>query len=200
MSGALSKSESKDLAACEYIISQGLGVFVEVGSALLAIRDGRLYRTEHATFEDYCRERWAMSRQHANRLIAASEAMTTLEPMGSIPDSERVARPLAQLEPELQRAAWEKAVDAAPNGKPTAKGVEAAVREVAGDAKPGPAPKVVLEKLLDSILSTMIGVRRFGLKSYVGDKSPEARERVVERIDSLTDALAQWREELLGEA
>jgi hypothetical protein len=31
------------------------------GTALLEVRDRRLYRETHATFEDYCRERWRFS-------------------------------------------------------------------------------------------------------------------------------------------
>ena len=42
------------LAELELVIERGLKTFVEVGAALLGIRDGRLYRETHATFEDYC--------------------------------------------------------------------------------------------------------------------------------------------------
>ncbi len=33
--------------------------FYEVGNALLQIRDERLYRQTHSTFEEYCREKWS---------------------------------------------------------------------------------------------------------------------------------------------
>lgn len=46
-----------------------------------------------------------------------------------LPTSERQARPLTKLEPEVQRQAWQKAVDTAPNGKVTAKYVEQVVNE-----------------------------------------------------------------------
>ena len=42
----------------EHIIDQGIKTFVEVGHALLVIRDERLYRERHETFEDYLRQRW----------------------------------------------------------------------------------------------------------------------------------------------
>ena len=47
--------------------------------------------------------------------------------MGSTPESERQARPLAKLPAEEQPAAWKEAVETAPEGKVTAKHVEAVV-------------------------------------------------------------------------
>jgi hypothetical protein len=51
----------------------------------LEIRDSRLYRQEFDTFEDYCRERWKMSKTNANRLIDAAEVATNVTPIGVIP-------------------------------------------------------------------------------------------------------------------
>ena len=79
------------------------GFFLGRYSALLEIRDSRLYRQQFPTFEAYCRERWGMVRQQANRLIQAAEVAENLEPIGSIPKTESQARPLTRLEPEVQR-------------------------------------------------------------------------------------------------
>lgn len=141
MSGALGVRERTRLAWCETRIERGLATFVEVGQALLEVRDGRLYRAEHGTFEDYCRERWGMSRSRAHRLIEASE-VTGMLPMGNTseasavsptgdipaPSSERVARELAPLrsDPPRLREAWSEAVEEH-GPEPTA----AEVREVA---------------------------------------------------------------------
>src|SRR6476660_8234750 len=57
----LSSTESEILNACEAIIQKGIQTFVEVGNALLEIRESRLYRGQYSTFEEYCRTRWAMS-------------------------------------------------------------------------------------------------------------------------------------------
>ena len=85
----LSIDERNELERCEVVIKQGLETFIEVGQALLTIREKRLYRLEFGTFEDYCRDRWGMQRQYANRMIAASEAISNLVPMGTIiPQSE----------------------------------------------------------------------------------------------------------------
>lgn len=40
----------------------------------------RLYRSTHATFEDYCRGRWSMSRIHAHRLIESAVVVANLMP------------------------------------------------------------------------------------------------------------------------
>lgn len=115
------------LSECETIIERGLSTFVEVGNALLEIRDSRLYRESHATFEDYCKERWAMSRSRAHRLIDSAQVVADLLPMGNIPPNERQVRELAAIEPPLRASVWDRALETAPNGKVTA----AHVREVA---------------------------------------------------------------------
>lgn len=124
----LSTEEVNELERCEIVIKQGLETFVEVGTALMAIRDKRLYRAGFGTFEDYCRERWGMTRRNANRLVAASETISYLGPMGPIPATERQARPLTKLEPELQREAWQETVTRHGNNITAAK-VEETARE-----------------------------------------------------------------------
>lgn len=110
--------------------------FFDVGTALLAIRDGRLYRSDgFGTFEEYCRARWGFERRHAYRLIDAARVVGHLEtcPTGHIrPTSERQVRPLTRLEPEQQREAWAQAVAAAPGDKVTGAHVARAVEIVKG--------------------------------------------------------------------
>lgn len=134
---ALTEPEQQQLSVLEDTIHRGLETFVQVGSAFAVIRDGRLYRATHRTFEDYCRDRWEMARQQANRLIAAAEAVRNLEPIGSIlPTSESQVRPIAHLEPDDQREVWQQAVDTAPNGKVTAAHVQNVVDEYREKAYP----------------------------------------------------------------
>lgn len=102
------------LQECESVIGKGLATFIDVGTALIEIRDQRLYRAQYGTFEEYCHERWSMNRNYANKLISASEVVANLGTRVPIlPDNERQARPLAKLEPEQQRTAWEAAVASA---------------------------------------------------------------------------------------
>ena len=47
-----------------------------------------LSRDGHGTFEDYCRERWGMSKRHADRLIGSAEVVGNLTPIGVTPATE----------------------------------------------------------------------------------------------------------------
>jgi phage N-6-adenine-methyltransferase len=132
MTQFLTTVEKAEFFELEGRIEKGLKTFVEVGDALMAIRDKRLYRQSHGTFEDYCRERWGMERNYANKLIAASGVVSNLGTIVPIlPTSESQARPLTRLEPEEQREAWQVAVASAGNGRVTARHVEEAARRVA---------------------------------------------------------------------
>lgn len=91
---------------------------MDVGRALMAIRDARLYRDEYGTFEDYCRQRWGFVASRARQLIAAAEVVSNLESVTTVtPSTESQARPLAALEPEAQREAWAEAVATAPKNE-----------------------------------------------------------------------------------
>jgi hypothetical protein len=94
--------------------------FIEVGRALLEIRDSRLYLGTHSTFEDYCRERWNLSERRSYQLMDAAKNIQNLNQGTTLPDSERVVRPLTSLEPDQQREVWQKAVETVPEGKTTA--------------------------------------------------------------------------------
>lgn len=140
---ALEALETSQLGHYEATIERGLATFVEVGHALAAIRDGRLYRATHRTFEDYCRDRWEFDRVRAHRLIRAAGVVDDLLPIGNtVPATESQARPLVALPADQRVIAWRRAVDSAPNGRPTASHVERAVREL--PAAPGADPAVVL--------------------------------------------------------
>lgn len=111
--------EREDLDKLEAVVNRGLSTFVEVGRALLAIRDRRLYRESHPTFEDYCLAQWTMTRTHANRLIGAFQVVENLAPIGAtVPANEAQARTLTGLPPEQQREVWREAT--ATGEQPTA--------------------------------------------------------------------------------
>jgi len=88
---------ARPLAECEAVIERGLATFVEVGAALLEIRGHRLYRETHATFEDYCRERWSFTDRRARYLMEAAEIGTMVPNVGN----ERQARALVAGEIRL---------------------------------------------------------------------------------------------------
>lgn len=103
---ALTEIEARQLQQCEETISAGLQTFVEVGTALLEIRDRRLYRGAYRTFEDYCDHRWGISRPRAYQLIDAAGVVTNLSTIVDtpLPSNERQARQLLRFDPELRPA------------------------------------------------------------------------------------------------
>ncbi len=78
--------------------------FVEAGKALRALRDKRLYRNTHKTFEEYCRDRFGFNRMAAHFKIAAAIVFENLYTNGiqTLPNSERQMRELATLESDEQ--------------------------------------------------------------------------------------------------
>lgn len=127
----LTLEESVALDTHEYTIERGLRTFYAVGNALAQIRDQRLYRATHFTFEQYCQERWGMSRPRAYQLIAAADVHTNLSTIvDNPPTNEAQARELARLPPEQQPEVWEQIVETAPNGKVTAAHAERVVEQL----------------------------------------------------------------------
>lgn len=133
MFGAVvTRAETERLDALERVIEQGLQTFVDVGMALREIRDNRLYRATHDTFENYCQERWGWARRYAYYMIDAATAAQNVHNCAQIPSpaNEAQARPLTRLEPDQQREAWREAVETAPDGKVTGAYVERVVERV----------------------------------------------------------------------
>ncbi|NJK81772.1 MAG: hypothetical protein HC876_18405 [Chloroflexaceae bacterium] len=128
----LSTDEVMELERCEQIIERGLKTFFEVGAALVRVRDLKLYRVEHRTFEAYCQERWGIERRQAYRLMDATEVVENVSNWTqTLPTNEAQARPLTRLkEPEQQREAWRRAVETAPDERITAAHVERVVKEL----------------------------------------------------------------------
>lgn len=117
--------DTRSLTDLEAVIERGLQTFVEVGAALMSIRERKLYRETHDTFDAYCKDRWGWTATRAYRLMQASEVVETL-PIGSTPANEAQARELVKV-PEAERA--EVMQEASTNGKPTAEKIrEAATR------------------------------------------------------------------------
>ena len=138
----LTQVEAKQLEQREQIIKQGITAFKQVAEALVEIRDQRLFRAQYRTFEDYCREKWGMTRRHADRLVLANAVVENLEsdqlvskiPV-AIPVNEAQARPLAALPPKQQVEVAR--IVAAKTKTPTAKDFTKAVQtQVEDEPKP----------------------------------------------------------------
>lgn len=124
-----------ELERLEGIIARNLQSFYEVGRALMEIRDKGLYRDVlgYQTFEEYCRVKWDFTRMYAHYLIESSKVIENVNhglQSSVLPANERQTRPLARLEPEKQKEAWQKAVETAPEGKVTAAHVYKIVKDM----------------------------------------------------------------------
>jgi hypothetical protein len=122
----LSLAQKSRRAELENVIERGLSTFVEVGNALLEIRDSKLYRETHPTFEAYCRHRWRISRSYAYRQIKAASVAGLLSPIGDIAITESQARALSSMGDDAERIAetWR---DACADGNPTAEKIRAII-------------------------------------------------------------------------
>lgn len=130
MTDLLSATEQTELAQLEAVIERGMNTFIEVGNALAAIHEQKLYRSEHVTFEDYCRQRWNVSRPRAYELMAAADAVSGIPDTLPQPTNAGQAVALARV-PESERSeVWRETV-ARTDGNPTA----AAVRETYEDSR-----------------------------------------------------------------
>jgi hypothetical protein len=109
---ALSPSEVKERKRLERKVERA---FYEAGKALKELRDKRLYRNTHFTFEEYCQDRFGHSRQKSNFLIAGAMVYEYLAENRCrvLPSAEYQVRPLGSLPEEQQKWAWEEAVSEA---------------------------------------------------------------------------------------
>lgn len=163
---SLSPAELAALTTNEAVIERSRQTFVDVGNALLAIRDGRLYRENHATFDDYCRERWGMARSRAYQLIDSATVASALSTTVDSPTNEAQARELAPLraEPEVMREVWQEAVDRS-SGQPTAQIIRE-VREEVKFTKIDPPKNVGVDKTRAGIEARRERIRQMAREGY----------------------------------
>jgi hypothetical protein len=106
-------------------IEKGWKSFLEVGLALKQIRESRLYREDHTSWEAFCREVVGVSKTEANRQIIDAEVVETLvtpngvtgeEKTNPLPGNRAQARALAQVkDAEDRRKVWAQVVSTSAN-------------------------------------------------------------------------------------
>ncbi|BAY35666.1 hypothetical protein NIES2107_75780 (plasmid) [Nostoc carneum NIES-2107] len=108
--------------------------FFEAGKALMELRDRRLYRSTHRTFEEYCRDRFGYNRSRSYQLIDAAIVVDNLTEcpqfVDILPTAEGQIRPLTKLEPQQQQEVWQQAVQKAGGKVPTGKIVKDIVQRI----------------------------------------------------------------------
>jgi hypothetical protein len=144
----LSETEERDRLHLERRVERA---FFEAGKALAELRDRRLYRSTHSTFEEYCKDRFGFERRHPYRLIEAAGVVDNLikmcpnwtqneikddpatvhsDQLQILPTSEGQVRPMTKLEPQEQQEVWLRAVEVAGGKVPTGRIVKDLVQRI----------------------------------------------------------------------
>lgn len=128
MTEKLTTKEFGRLVKLESVIKKGIGAAVETWIALEEIRDSRLYREKHKSFDQYCQEKWKMQRRYADMLIKSAAVVKSLPPeVRTMVLNPRQARALDKI-PEAKRS--EVVVNASKSGAVTAKAITKAAQEI----------------------------------------------------------------------
>lgn len=141
----LTHDEARDRSQLELRVGQA---FYQAGKALAELRQRRLYRSTHKTFEAYCQDKFEFTRRHSDYLIAGTVVVENLQQLRTIhsqtgsnetlrpiqaqvlPTKLEQVRPLASLKPEEQRQIWDKAVEAADGKVPSGRVVKEIVEQL----------------------------------------------------------------------
>ncbi len=125
----LTQEEEKERHRLELKVERA---FVEAGTALRQLRDGRLYRSTHKTFENYCQDRFQFNRKAAHFKIAAATVFENLSTNGRqiLPTSERQVREIATLNSLEQCVVWDEAVEQADGKVPSGRIVKDIVQRL----------------------------------------------------------------------
>lgn len=186
---SLEAHERLALEECEQILRRGLATFFEVGRALLTIREKKLYRSSHATFDTYCRDRWGMSRIHAWRLIGAAERLQLLPPEDGVrkPNSEYQIRPFLKLEPAAFPKAWSEAIARVKDGNITAALLQTVVAEITPKkgAKSSPKDRHTSPVFSDRCLPGQVLAMLQELKRRTEKAETSQALEVIDRIERL---------------
>ena len=132
----ITQEDIQRLSELEEVVEQNLSAFAIVGMALKTIRDDRLYRKTHDTFEKYVRDRFDIARRTAYQHIEAAlifDNVRKCAQIGTLPSRESHVLPLSQLKEDRRVEVWEKIVDTAPEGKVTKSHVAKVVANILGE-------------------------------------------------------------------
>lgn len=187
----------------EEVIRGGLGTFVEVGQALLDIRDSGQYREAgYSSFDQYCQERWGLGRQWAYTHIGASQVCQAIgvHDRVHLPQNVEQTKPLLPIlnthGEEAVRNAWDQIVDSHEGaGAITGREIRAFLNPAVAV---GPTKRPMSDaylSALDKVESALKGLR-WAVETHKGKKVPKP---VAERFAEYTVAaqnLAQAVEQI----
>lgn len=188
---AMSLTEQAKLTLYEGLITQGFDMALEVIEALQQIRQQRLYRATHKTFEEYLQDRWGCSSSRFRQKEVFSRLVTQLQQVTTATiTNEQQARELNKLASlEAKKEVLEKVASA---GSVDAKRLREAVREhqkvIAGE-------EVTPAKLFDLPPGQAAATIAASEKALLAD----ARQRqVAELVETLTRWLTKLQRKAAG--
>ncbi|MFF2555721.1 hypothetical protein ACFVUS_32255 [Nocardia sp. NPDC058058] len=135
--GPLNASELEQLDLCESSIDALRVAFWVAGRALQIVRDGRLYRAEHANFDDYVEKRWDMQRSYAHKLIRAWPLAARLHPVAPSINEGQIRELLPIMAAHGEDAAVTVYTTLAADAKVTAGKLREAIAVLPGDYEQG---------------------------------------------------------------
>ena len=137
---ALTGDEAAVLAECERHIRHLGQAGIDAGRALGLIKDRRLYRDAHPTFEGYVEATWDFGVRRAYQLADAAAVHDGLAEAGFdvLPANEAQARPLVPLLAGARTDVWRRATS---SGKVTARAVQDAVDALGYGSDRAPSPE-----------------------------------------------------------
>ena len=75
----LDEEERQTFVTCKLTIEKGIQTFLDVGNALKIIREQKLYRETHATFESFMQDEFGLPRRRAYQLMEAAEVIEQIK-------------------------------------------------------------------------------------------------------------------------
>lgn len=150
---AITLKESSRLIELEKIVVAGLQSWIEVGEALIEIRDSRLYRIEAKTFEEYCQSRFKIQKSRVQQLISGAKVVASLEFESStiVEVSEGAVRELKKVPEEKRAAVFQKATESASGHVPTARVIKQVVEGETERTASATSERVLFETLFNTI-------------------------------------------------
>jgi hypothetical protein len=177
----------------EEVIRMGLGTFVEVGQALMDIRDGGQYREAgFDTFDEYCKVRWGFGKSWASEHIAGSKVVEAI----GVRDREQLPANLTQTKPlvpvlnshgeEAVRNAWNQIVEShTGDGAITGREIRAFLNPTAGVP---PSQRPVSDAYLSALdkLAAALKTINWAAEKGQGHKVPKpVAERYAQYVDQV---------------
>ncbi len=192
----LTDDERERLVELEITIEKNLPAGLQLGLAIAEIKDCKLYRETHDSWEEYVRDRFDIARRTAFQYIQSAHAYQLVHNCAlTKPANESQVRPLLRLSDEAMPDAWTKAVETAPDGKVTGKHVSTVVSGLLGEQIRNKATgqqqatrnsAVLPENIKELIWQLIEEVRDARLKKLSNKVRNELKKR-IEGISNLLD-------------